>query len=128
MGIAVCNSAQCMCSFGAAPCPLTVISNTNILTNGQPLAVVTDIKPINLSGFGMCSSMANPTVASATAAAFGVLTPQPCVPVISSPFIPGSLTVLVKGSPVLTNDSKTFCAYAGIITITSAGNTQVIVK
>ncbi len=128
MGIAVCNSAQCMCSFGAAPCPLTIVSNTNTLTSGQPLAVVTDMKPVNLSGFGMCSSMANPAVSSATAAALGVLTPQPCVPVISSPFMPGSPTVLVKGTPVLTNDSKTFCAYAGIITITSAGNTQVIVK
>lgn len=117
-----------MCSFGAAPCPLTVVSNTNTLGGGQPLAVVTDTKPVNLSSFGMCSSMANPAVASATAAALGVLTPQPCVPVIASPFVPGSPTVLIKGVPVLTNDSKTFCSYAGIITITSPGGGQVIVK
>lgn len=121
MSFAVVNGAVCQCSFGAAPCSLTVTSVTNILGSNLPLASIMDQTPANLATFGMCNSMANPAVSAATAAALGVLTPQPCSPVISSPWAPGSPTVLVSGNPVLTNTSKTMCAYAGIIQIVNPG-------
>ena len=65
----------------------------------------------------MCSSLANPTVASATAAAFGALTPMPCVPVLSAPFAPGAPTVLIENKPLLNNTSKLICAYGGVISV-----------
>jgi len=71
----------------------------------------------------MCQSMANPTVAAATAAALGVLTPMPCVPVIPAPWAPGSPTVLVRNFPGLQNISKCNCAYGGVIQITMPGTT-----
>jgi hypothetical protein len=72
--------------------------------------------------------MANPTVSAATSAAMGVLTPMPCIPVITAPWSPGSSQVKVMNMPALTDNSKCMCAYAGQISITSPGNTQVTGK
>ncbi|MDR1268431.1 MAG: DUF4280 domain-containing protein, partial [Planctomycetaceae bacterium] len=59
-------------------------------------ATILDNKPIvNLATFGVCSSLANPMVAVATAAALGVLTPMPCIPATVAPWAPGSPTVLI---------------------------------
>lgn len=82
---------------------------------------------VNVVPFGMCRSPLNPTVAAATAAAAGVLTPMPCIPVIPAPWVPGAPTVLVGGKPALDNRSKLMCAYAGVISITNPGvmNVQV---
>lgn len=121
MGFAVVNGAICQCTFGMAPCSLTVTSVTNVLGSNLPLASIMDQTPANLSTFGMCNSMANPAVSAATAAALGVLTPQPCSPVISSPWAPGSPTVMVSGNPALTNTSKAMCMYAGVIQIVNPG-------
>ena len=71
-----------------------------------------------LPPFGMCSSLANPAVSAATAAAGGVLTPQPCSPVLTAPWMPGSLTVQIGGKSALNNTSKLMCAY-GSISITN---------
>ena len=125
MGIAVVNGALCQCPFGAAPCPLTVTSNTTVMASNMPVATIMDNKPANLASFGVCSSLANPAVASATAAALGVLTPQPCSPLIVAPWAPGSPTVLVDNKPVLNNLSKAMCAYAGIIQIVNPGQQTV---
>ncbi len=111
----VVQSALCTCSFGAAPCPLTVSSQQTVQTMNMPQATVMDNKPPT---FGMCSSMSNPSVASATAAALGVLTPMPCSPVIPGPWMPGVATVLVCGKPLLNDSSKLTCAYGGMIQVT----------
>ena len=71
----------------------------------------------------MCMSPANPMVAAATAAALGVLTPMPCIPV-TTPWTPGSLLVLVRNFPALDAASKCMCAYGGQI---SPVTTDVIV-
>jgi hypothetical protein len=75
----------------------------------------------------MCNSPSNPTVIAATAAALGVLTPMPCVPVLPAPWVPGSPTVLIGNMPALNNSSKLMCAWAGIIQINSPGQTTVMI-
>jgi len=104
------------CSFGVAPSVLNVLpaNRTNATT---PAANIMDFVPMtNIPTFGMCMSLANPTVASATAAALGVLTPMPCIPV-TTPWTPGSPTVLIGGMPALNSTSKCMCSWAGVISI-----------
>ena len=127
MGFQVCMGAMLQCSFGAAPSSLVVLPDKKTLTV-TPDANIMDNKPmVNIMPFGMCSSMANPTVAAATAAALGALTPMPCVPVIPAPWVPGSPTVLIANMPALNSDSKLMCAYAGVIQITNPGQTTVMI-
>jgi hypothetical protein len=116
-----------LCSFGAAPSTLNVTSNTKVLVPA-PLATINDHSAMaNIPPFGVCSSLANPTVASATAAALGVLTPMPCVPNTPALWTPGSAKVLIGGFPVLSNMSKLTCVYGGMISIVSPGQTKVMV-
>jgi hypothetical protein len=118
----VCNGAQLMCSMGMAPSALVVLPKNKVFTSGQPAANIMDNIPMaNIMPFGTCMSLANPVVASATAAALGVLTPMPCVPVIPAPWVPGSFTVLLAGPPSLNMSSKLMCAYAGVIQIIFEG-------
>ena len=127
MAMQVCMGAMLQCSFGAAPSTLAVLPANKVLT-ATPDANIMDNKPmVNIMPFGMCSSMANPTVAAATAAALGALTPMPCVPVIPAPWVPGSPTVLIANMPALNNTSKLMCAYAGVIQITNPGQTTVMI-
>ena len=90
MATFVCMGAMLQCSFGMAPSQFIVPDPTRPMVDNKPRANIMDNVPMkNIMPFGMCQSMANPTVASATAAACGVLTPMPCVPVISAPWMPG---------------------------------------
>ena len=107
-------TALCQCTFGAAPCPLTVSSQKSVMIMNQLCATIMDNKPAT---FGMCSNPANPAVASATAAALGVLTPMPCTPVTPAPWAPGSMTVMVENKILLNNSSKLMCSYGGVISI-----------
>ena len=121
-GNLVCAGALLMCSFGMAPSSLVVTPQNKVLCGGPPAANIMDMKPMaNIMPFGMCSSLANPTVASATAAALGVLTPMPCVPLPAGLWAPGSATVLLGGMPALNSTCKLMCAWGGVIQITSPG-------
>jgi hypothetical protein len=112
--------AMLKCSFGVAPSTLVVLPTSRTMT-GTPTANIMDFKPmVNIPPFGVCQSLANPTVAAATAAALGVLTPMPCVPV-TTPWVPGSPTVLVGSMPALNNSSKCMCAWGGVIEILNPG-------
>jgi hypothetical protein len=78
-----------------------------------------DMQPVvNIAPFGMCQAQANPQVAAATAAAMGVLTPVPCLPVISGPWSPGSTIATIDESKALSSDSKCVCSWTGTIEIT----------
>ncbi|MCR5278225.1 MAG: DUF4280 domain-containing protein [Lachnospiraceae bacterium] len=127
MGQMVVQGGQCMCSFGTAPGGIKVTSQQLIKAGGQTAATIQDAGPQNVGPFGMCTSLANPAVASATAAALGVLTPQPCTPTPAGVWMPGTPTVLVNGNPALNSDCKLMCAYAGSISIVSPGQVTVSV-
>ncbi len=125
MGFAVCGGAQIMCSFGMAPSALNVLP-INKTMSSTPIANIMDNKPmVNVMPFGMCTCLSNPTVASATSAALGVLTPMPCVPLLTAPWAPGSPTVLIGGQPALNNTSKLMCGYGGIIQILNPATTNI---
>lgn len=125
MGVLVSAGAMMTCSFGVAPSSLVVVPAKRVMGGGPPAATITDFTPmVNILPFGMCTSLSNPTVASATAAALGVLTPMPCVPV-TTPWKPGSATVTIGGTPALTNSSTCTCAWGGQITIGNPGQTSV---
>ena len=86
MGFIVCSGAMIKCSFGAAPSSLTVLPKNRVKTT-MPIANIMDNIPmVNIMPFAMCSSIANPTVAAATSATLGVLTPMPCIPVTPAPW------------------------------------------
>ena len=117
-----------MCSFGTAPAPLKVTSQSSVIIGGSPGATMQDCAAMtNVGPFGMCTTLTNPQVASATSAAMGVLTPQPCNPVPAGTWIPTQQTVLLNGKPALTQDCKMVCAYAGQITITLPGQASVTI-
>jgi hypothetical protein len=125
MSSVVTGTALLKCSFGSAPSSLTVLPVKRPLVLA-PVGTILDSKPIaNLTPFGTCSSLANPLVAAATAAALGVLTPMPCVPVTPLPWLPLKPTVLVGGCPVLTSGSMTACLYGGLIQISLPGQMKV---
>jgi hypothetical protein len=119
--------AMLSCSFGLAPSSLVVV-DPRVPAESKPGANINDHIPmVNIMPFGMCQSLANPTVAAATAAALGVLTPMPCVPVIPAPWAPGSPTVLLRGMPALNNTSKCMCTWAGVIQITNPATTKEMI-
>lgn len=128
MGIQVVAGASIMCSFGAAPAVLAVLPKNTTMAGGPPAANIMDYIPmVNIPTFGVCTSLANPTVAAATSAALGVLTPMPCIPNVVAPWVPGSPTVLIGNMPALNNSSKCMCLWAGAISIVMPGQTTVMV-
>jgi hypothetical protein len=125
MAFLACGGASLQCSFGAAPSTLNVLPINRVLT-GMPVANIMDGKPfLNVLPFGTCMSMANPMVAAATAAALGVLTPMPCLPMTMAPWVPGVPTTLIGNMPALDMNSKLMCSWGGVIQILAPGEFQV---
>ncbi len=122
------SNAVLTCTMGVAPGMLTVLPVNKTLSSDMPAANIMDHIPlVNIGTFGMCMSPANPMVAAATAAAMGVLTPMPCIPATTTPWAPGSPTVLVGNMPALDSESMCMCMWAGVITIGFAGQVTHLV-
>lgn len=123
MAFPVVTGGMITCTFGMSPGTLVGVSP--ILIGGAPALTIKDNAPIvNIGPCGMCQSMSNPTVASATAAALGVLTPMPCVPAPAGPWICAG-TPLIGGAPGLSTDGTLMCAYGGSISIRDPGQKKV---
>ncbi|GJK94422.1 hypothetical protein TUM17569_58080 [Klebsiella oxytoca] len=107
---------------------LNVLLTSRTLVSNMPMANIMDNKPfVNILPFGICNSIANPTVAAATAAALGVLTPMPCIPTTPAPWMPGSPAVLVGNIPALTAQSQLMCIWGGVIQIRFPGQMTTVV-
>ena len=127
MSILVTSGTQLMCSFGTAPSALNVLPLSRVMCGAPAANIMDNVPMVNIMPFAMCTSLANPTVSAATAAAAGVLTPMPCVPVIAGPWAPGSATVMVGGKPAVNNTCKLMCAYAGVIQAVTPAQTTTMV-
>lgn len=126
-GPVVTHGALISCSFGMAPASLAVLPTNRVMAEGKPVATVTDMLPmVNIPPFGMCQTLTNPVVASATAAALGVLTPMPCVPAPAGPWAATAPQTLVGGVPVLASPSVCTCTWGGVITISFPGTTHTM--
>ena len=121
----VCMGATLKCSFGLTPSVLTVLPQNRLMVPTPAANIMDHVPMVNIIPFGMCSSMANPQVASATSAALGVLTPQPCVPVTLAPWAPGSPLFLIGGMPALNNTSKLMCTWLGVIQVINPGQMTI---
>ena len=129
MGQQVVMGAMLQCSFGAAPSSMIVTPENTVNANKMPAATIMDHVPMkNIMPFAMCNTPSNPQVAAATAAALGVLTPMPCIPVTSSPWMPGAIKTMIKNKPALDSNCKLMCNWGGVIQITNPGQTTVNVK
>ncbi len=124
----VTSGAMLQCSFGAAPSTFNVLPVNRVTAGGTPAGTIMDNVPIlNIPPFGMCQSPANPAVIAATAAALGVFTPAPCVPMIPAPWAPGTPTVTIANLPALDTNCKLMCAWGGLITVTQPAQVTVTV-
>lgn len=104
------------CPMGAMPTPITVLPAAMVFGKPGPMASITDCAPfVNITPFGVCSSLLNPVTAALTAAAFGVLTPGPCIPVPAGTWLPTKPTVMTKLGCIATTDSILMCAFGGVI-------------
>ena len=111
----VCTGATLQCSFGALSAIFAASGNQT--SAGSPVGVVTDITVANVPTFGICQSPTNPGAASST--------PPPCLPVLRSPWSPGSAQVTISGVSALDDSSQCTCAWNGIVTVTAAGQAAV---
>ena len=127
MSLYICNGAKLMCTFGVAPATLSVLPSSCVMIENQPMATIMDFKPmVNVANFGQCQSLANPTVAAATAKNSGVLQPMPCIPVPVSPWVPPNPNVLVANMPSFLDSGQCMCTWGGSISIAFPGQTTVL--
>jgi len=119
----VCTGARLRCSFGSTSA--TFNAGTANVSAGATAGVVTDTSTASVLRFGNCASMNNPQVNAATQLAGGTLTPQPCQPVLTGNWVPGSTRVKVGAAAALDGGSQCSCAWTGVITVTDAGQAKV---
>ena len=113
----------CTMSLGSGT---LMVARPNVLIEGKPAANIMDFVPMsNIMPMGMCTSLANPMVAAATASALGVLTPQSCIPVTTGPWTSVSPMTKIGGMEAITTGATCNCAWAGVIMLTNGGATKV---
>jgi hypothetical protein len=112
-------TATLECSKGTTPSALAVPS-CDVNGGNQLRATIQDYKPnVNVKPFGMCTSSANPQVAAANN------TPQPCQPLTTTPWSPGSSTVRLGNQLALSSDSTCNCQWGGVIRVDAPGQTSI---
>ena len=124
----VVNSAPLQCTMGALPSNLVVLPLNALKSSHQNAANIMDFVPmVNILPFGMCKTPSNPLVAAATSTAGGVLTPQPCIPVVTAPWTTGAPSVVLANQPTLNMTSQCMCQWGGVIRPISPGQMTEII-
>lgn len=112
------SGTRIKCSFGTMPGTLQILPTARTNLDGPPMATIMDHKPmVNIMPCGLCRTVTNPTVAAATSAAMGVLTPMPCIPNTTTPWMPGKANLLINNQPALLDNCKLMCMWGGVIQI-----------
>ena len=127
MPMHVCAGATLQCSFGVAPSQFVVLPINKVIDTMPGANIMDHIPMVNIMPFGMCTTPSNPMVAAATAAALGVLTPMPCIPVTPAPWVPGAPTVMLAFQPALDNTCQLMCTWGGVIAVVDPGQTQTMI-
>jgi len=118
MAVQVSTGAQVQCSFGTLP---AVFDASGLKVSATTSAgVIADVTTENIPTFGMCSAPTNPAVISAGGSA-------PCLPVLT-PWTPGAARVTINGVNALDDASQCTCSWAGIVTVSSAGQQRVTIE
>jgi hypothetical protein len=126
MGKMVCTGALMSCSMGTSSSAFQA-TKTNVI-GPTAAGVITDFDLASIPPFGLCQSLNNPQVAAATAAEHGVLTRQPCTPLIAGAWTPGSAKVTIGEVPALDDSSNCVCSWGGTITVSSPGQENTTVQ
>lgn len=112
---------MCKCANGSISCNIMVVDPTRKMkSDGQKVVIESDTSIENIKTFGMCNNLCNPSVAEATAAAQGVLTPMPCKPSLVGRWQRNVKKISVNGKKVVSKKSTLKCAFGGCISIVSA--------
>jgi len=120
----VCTGATLTCSFGTTGAPFRADVGARVSARAA-VGVVADSDTTSVGPFGDCTSVGNPQVNAATQAANGVLTPQPCRPVLTGDWSPGAVRVRLGRAAALTGTSQCACGYGGVITVGDSGSSGV---
>lgn len=115
----VCSGAALACSMGTTPASFT--GSGEEVSGPTAVGVISDTDTAAIPTFGLCQSPSNPEVAAAEA-------PQPCMPVIDSPWDPGSASVMIDGEAALDDSSQCECTWGGTITVSSPGQTDTTLE
>jgi hypothetical protein len=125
----VADGATLQCNMGTTTSSLSISSSHGASGSSKHLATIDDYTPNTcVSSFGMCQSMSNPQVSAATSAAEGVLTPQPCNPVITQQWSPGSDAIKINGAKAVPESATCNCQWNGQISVQDAGQSDVKVS
>jgi hypothetical protein len=118
----VVQGAKLKCSCGDQQSTFQVPMDHQAFINNKAQANIMDNKPmVNIQSFGMCSSLANPVVAAATAANHGRLKKMPCVPATVAPWLGGKMDTLLANFPSLLKSSQVMCMWCGLIKVEDDG-------
>ena len=126
MAKCVCSGAKIKCSFGAGPKSMVVLPlNRTLTANTKPIENTLDVIPfLNIPAFGQCKSPAN-HMNWKMAGPVPVFVPSSCIPIPVSPWSPGAKKTKLGNQPVVLENSKTMCVWAGSITVTDPGQKKI---
>jgi hypothetical protein len=116
----VTSGALLRCSLGSAPSTLLVTASGRATAGGNPVATIADNTAMqNIRPFGVCASSINPAASPSARPA--------CVPIIATPWSPGSPSVRTGNLPVLNSACQCHCQWGGVVTVVSPGQQSTTV-